>query len=429
MAADRPYQFIVFGASGFTGQYVVEEVARVAAATEGRQEQNLTWAIAGRDRNKLEKALERAADALGTPEVKSKECIICDLNDLSSLAAMCQQGSIILNCVGPYRFFGEMVVKACIENGTHCIDISGEPQFLESMQLKYNASAAEKGIYVVGSCGFDSIPADMGVLYTRNQLKGTLTAVDSFLKLETGPKGASFHEGTWQSAIHGMSDHTNLKKLRRQFELKPLPVIGTKLKRRVGVFHSNKVNQYAIPFLGSDASVVKRTQRFLYENLQESPVQYGAYATVGGIRSVILLMVAGFFFWCFSKCKFGRKLMIKYPEFFSCGYFTKEGPTKGQMEETSFSMTFFGEGYQEGQDPQKGKPSLKICTRVKGPEPGYVATSMAMVQAAITILWEQKLIPKRGGVYTPGAIFSKSTLIERLTKRGIEFTVISKPEA
>ncbi|XP_051867624.1 saccharopine dehydrogenase-like oxidoreductase [Pristis pectinata] len=427
MAAARPYKLIVFGASGFTGQYVVEEVARVAAADEGSEP--LTWAVAGRNRGKLEQALGRAADALGTPEIKSKECIICDINDPSSLAAMCQQGSVILNCVGPYRFFGEPVVKACIENGTHYVDISGEPQFLEGMQLKYDKEAAEKGVYVVGSCGFDSIPADMGILYTRDQLKGTLTAVDSFLVLETGPEGASFHDGTWQSAIHGMSDQAKLRKLRRQFGFKPLPIIGTKLIRRNGVFHSNKMNQYAIPFLGSDASVVKRTQRYLYEDLQESPIQYGAYAAVGGIGSVIMLMLAGFFFWCFTKCKLGRNLMIKYPEFFSCGYFTKQGPTKQQMEGTSFSLTFFGEGYNEGQDPQKGKPSVKICTRVKGPEPGYIATSMAMVQAAVTILWEQKSLPKRGGVYTPGAVFSKTTLTERLNKRGIEFTVISKPEA
>ncbi|XP_069786968.1 saccharopine dehydrogenase-like oxidoreductase [Narcine bancroftii] len=425
MASSRPYQLIVFGASGFTGKYVVEEVARVAAEAE----EPLTWAVAGRNRDRLEQTLERAAGVLGTPEVKSKECIICDINDPSSLASMCQQGMVILNCVGPYRFFGEPVVKACVENGTHCIDISGEPQFLEGMQLKYDEEAAVKGVYVVGSCGFDSIPADLGVLYTRNQLKGILTAVDSFMIFEPGPEGASFHDGTWQSAIYGISDQDNLRKLRRQFGFKPLPIIGTKLRRRNGVFHSDKMNQYAIPFPGSDASVVKRTQRYLYENLQESPVQYGAYTAVGGIGSVIMLMLVGFFFWCFTKCRLGRKLLIKYPEFFSCGYFTKQGPTEQQMEGSSFSFTFFGEGYKEDQDPQKGKPSVKICTRVRGPEPGYVATSIAMVQAAVTILWEKKSLPNRGGVYTPGAAFSKTTLTERLNKRGIEFMVISKPEA
>ncbi|GCB77166.1 saccharopine dehydrogenase a, tandem duplicate 1 [Scyliorhinus torazame] len=427
MAAGRPYDLIIFGASGFTGQFVVEETARVAS--EAAAQRALSWTVAGRNRTKLEEVLGRAASALGIPELKSKEYIICDINDPLSLDAMCQQGSVILNCVGPYRFFGEPVVKACIENGTHCVDVSGEPQFLEGMQLKYDQQAAEKGVYIVGSCGLDSIPADMGILYTRNQLKGTLTAVESFLLLKTGPEGASFHDGTWQSAVHGMSDQDNLRKLRRQFGHKPLPVIGTKLRRRGSVFYSNIMNQYAIPFMGSDASVVKRTQRYLHENLKESPVQYGAYAAVGGMGSVILLMIAGFFFWCFTRCRLGRKLLIKYPEFFSAGYFTRQGPTKKQMEGTSFSMTFFGEGYQEGQNPQQGQPSVKICTQVKGPEPGYIATPIALVQAAVTILWEHKSLPNRGGVYSPGAAFSKTTLIERLNKHGIEFTVISKPEA
>ncbi|KAG7254445.1 hypothetical protein CRUP_021035 [Coryphaenoides rupestris] len=68
--------------------------------------------------------------------------------------------------------------------GAHCLDISGEPQFLESMQLNYHSQAAERGVYIVGSCGFDSIPADMGVLYTRDQFRGTLTAVESFLRFK-----------------------------------------------------------------------------------------------------------------------------------------------------------------------------------------------------------------------------------------------------
>ncbi|XP_078085647.1 saccharopine dehydrogenase-like oxidoreductase [Mustelus asterias] len=427
MASRRPYDLIIFGASGFTGQFVVEETARVAS--EADSPRALSWTVAGRNRTKLEEVLGRAASALGAPELKSKECIICDINDPLSIEAMCQQGSVILNCVGPYRFFGEPVVKACIESGTHCVDVSGEPQFLEGMQLKYDQQAAEKGVYIVGSCGFDSIPADMGILYTRGQLKGILTAVESFLLVKSGPEGASFHDGTWQSAVHGMSDQENLRKLRKQFGHKPLPVIGAKLSRRGSVFYSNIMNQYAIPFIGSDPSVVKRTQRYLHENLKESPVQYGAYAAAGGLGSVILLMIAGFFFWCFTSCRWGRKLLIKYPEFFSAGYFTQQGPTKKQMEGTSFSMTFLGEGYQEGQDPQQGQPTVKICTQVKGPEPGYVATPIAMVQAAVTILWEQKSLPNQGGVYSPGAAFSKTTLIERLNKHGIEFNVISKPEA
>ncbi|XP_020643666.2 saccharopine dehydrogenase-like oxidoreductase [Pogona vitticeps] len=427
MATGRPFQLVVFGASGFTGQYVVQEVARVAAEDELRG--SLSWAVAGRDRQKLQAVLDKAVAKLGKTELKSEVGIIlCDVSDPTSLANMAKQTSIVLSCVGPYRFFGEPVVKACIENGASFIDISGEPQFLEGMYLNYNDKAAEKGVYIIGSCGFDSIPADMGVLYTRDNLKGTLTAVESFLTIKSGPEGSSIHDGTWKSAIYGLADQDNLKKIRRQIGHKPLPVTGAKLKKRGAVFYSDELKQYSIPFMGSDVSVVKRTQRYLHSQ-QEIPVQYAAYTTVGGIGSVIKLMFAGLLFLMLVKFNFGRKLLIKYPEFFSGGYFTKKGPTEKQMEESSFEMTFFGEGYSTGQDPQQGKPNVKICTQVKGPEAGYVATPIAMVQAAVALLMDKSSLPKKGGVYTPGAAFAKTKLIDRLNKHGIEFSVISKPEA
>ncbi|KAK1171874.1 saccharopine dehydrogenase-like oxidoreductase [Acipenser oxyrinchus oxyrinchus] len=426
-STNRVYQLVIFGASGFTGQFVVEEVARNSA--EGPKG-TLKWAVAGRNRQKLQQVLDQAAEHLGKPELKSEvDIIIADVGEPDSLASMSKQASIVLNCVGPYRFFGEPVVKACVENGAHCIDISGEPQFLEGMQLNYNSQAAKNGVYVIGSCGFDSIPADMGVLYTKDQFKGTLTAIESFLSVNTGPEGGSIHDGTWQSAVYGFADQDKLRSLRKKLGHKPLPVVGAKLKRRGAVFYSDEVKQYAVPFMGSDPSVVKRTQRYLCDELEESPVQYSAFAAVGGVCSVIKLMFAGMLFWLFVKTSFGRNLLIKYPEWFSFGYFTKDGPTRKQMEGCSFSMTFFGQGYSQGQDPQQGKPNLKICTQVKGPEAGYVATPIVMVQAAITLLNESKSLPKEGGVYTPGAAFCKTSLIERLNKHGVVFSVISKPEA
>uniref|UniRef100_A0A8V0XZS5 Saccharopine dehydrogenase-like oxidoreductase n=1 Tax=Gallus gallus TaxID=9031 RepID=A0A8V0XZS5_CHICK len=430
-AAERPYELVVFGASGFTGQFVVEEVARTASGGELRGP--LRWAVAGRSRNKLQEVLERAAERLGKtalgPEVG---VLLCDVGDPASLAAMAKQTRVVLNCVGPYRFFGEPVVKACVENGASCIDISGEPQFLEGMYLKYNEKAAEKKVYVIGSCGFDSIPADMGVLYTRDKLKvgraSTLTAVESFLTVKTGPEGSCIHDGTWKSAVYGLADQDNLKALRKKIGYSPVPVVGAKLKRRGLVFYSQEFKQYSIPFMGSDVSVVKRSQRYLHSQLQETPVQYGAYVTVGGLGSVMKLMFAGILFLLLVKFSFGRKLLTKYPEFFSAGRFTKKGPTQKQMDGTSFTMTFFGEGYSEGQDPQSGKPNVKICTQVKGPEPGYVATPIAMVQAAVALLEDSAHLPKEGGVYSPGAAFSKTKLIDRLSKRGVEFSVISQPE-
>ncbi|XP_077139291.1 saccharopine dehydrogenase-like oxidoreductase isoform X4 [Ranitomeya variabilis] len=367
-ASSRPYQIVVFGASGFTGQFVVEEVAR-AADGEDYRGQELRWAVAGRSKKKLEDVLSWAADRMGKPQLKSIDILISDVSDEASLAEMCKKASVVLDCVGPYRFYGEAVVKACIENGAHFLDISGEPKFLESMQMKYDSQAADSGVYVVGSSGFDSIPADLGVLFTRNSMQGTLTAVEGFLSLKSGPEGTCLNEGTWQSAIHEAKDQANLKNFRKQLALKPLPVIGKRLKSRGAIFYSNEVQKYSIPFPGSDAAVVERTQRYLYENLQETPIA-----------------------------------------------------------ESSFSITFFGEGYSQGTDPQQEKPNVKICTQVSGPEIGYVTTPITMVQAGMTILKEPESLPKSGGVYTPGAAFSKTKLIDRLNKAGIHFTVLSQME-
>ncbi|XP_029352229.1 saccharopine dehydrogenase-like oxidoreductase isoform X1 [Echeneis naucrates] len=420
----RPYHLIVFGATGFTGQFVVDEVARYAAETAG--DSALKWAVAGRSRQRLEAALERAAGRLSMPELRTDtEIIVADVSDEESLAIMCQQGVVILNCVGPYRFHGEPVVKACIENGAHYVDICGEPQFLERMQLEYHTKALDRGVYVIGSCGFDSIPADLGILYTQRQFRGTLTAVESFLQISSGSEGFCGHDTTWQSAVHGFADSSSLRRLRKKFGHKPLPVVG--VKKRGYVFFSKEIEQYTIPFMGSDPSVVKRTQRFLYEEEHQSPVQYSAYIGVGGLFSIVKLFCGGLLFWFMVKFSLGRKLLTRFPSFFSFGLFSKAGPTMKQIEDTCFSLTFFGEGYSEGTDPSEGTPNAKICTQVIGAEPGYVATVSAVVQAAVTVLNEVHSLPRRGGVYTPGAAFYKTSLIDRLQNHSIKFSVRNWP--
>ncbi|KAI4801473.1 hypothetical protein KUCAC02_019368 [Chaenocephalus aceratus] len=398
VTSSRPYHIIIFGATGFTGQFVVEEVARCAA--ESPDGSRLKWAVAGRSRQRLGDVLTKAAERLSMPELRTDiEIIVADVSIEESLAIMCQQGLVILNCVGPYRFFGEPVVKACVENGAHYLDICGEPQFLERMQLEYHTKALDKGVYVIGSCGFDSIPADLGILYTQRQFKGTLTAVEGFLNITSGPAGSSGHDATWQSAVHGFADSGSLRQLRKKFGQKPLPVVGAKVKKRGFVFFSKEMEQYAIPFMGSDPSVVRRTQRHFYEEDHQSPVQYTAYPgqeTPHHVSIVLLLWL-----------------------------FTKSGPTMKQIEDTCFSLTFFGEGYSEGTDPAQGRPNTKICTQVIGAEPGYVATVSAIVQAALTLLNELHSLPRRGGVYTPGAAFHKTSLIERLQNHSIKFSVKS----
>uniref|UniRef100_A0A8C7L9T1 Saccharopine dehydrogenase-like oxidoreductase n=1 Tax=Oncorhynchus kisutch TaxID=8019 RepID=A0A8C7L9T1_ONCKI len=407
VTSTRPYHIIIFGASGFTGQFVVEEVAR--SAFEGPSG-SLKWALAGRSRQRLEGVLNQAAETLRKPELRTEvEIIVADVSQADSLAIMCQQGLVVLNCVGPYRFYGEPVVKACIENGAHCVDICGEPQVVGSVVTQHRHIKCP-------SLWLNSVMYNNPVSYL---LTGTLTAVESFLTIHTGPEGGCAHDGTWQSAIYGFADSGSLRKLRKKFGHQPLPVVGATVKKR----YCKEIDQYAIPFMGSDPSVVRRSQRFLYEGHQELPVQYSAYVGVGGVWSLIKMFCGGLLFWFLGKFGLGRKLLITFPEFFSFGVFTKAGPSRKQMEGTSFSLTFFGEGYAEGLDPSQGRPNARICTQIHGAEPGYVATPVAMVQAAITVLNEPQFLPIKGGVYSPGAAFARTTLIDRLNRHGLVFSV------
>ena len=106
--------------------------------------------------------------------------IVADVSDNDSLRRMAAQGNVIVNCVGPYRFYGEVVVKACLAEGASHVDISGELQFLEKMQIVYHREAEEKGIYVVGACGYDSVPGDCGVVYLQQKFDGMILRIFNF---------------------------------------------------------------------------------------------------------------------------------------------------------------------------------------------------------------------------------------------------------
>jgi short subunit dehydrogenase-like uncharacterized protein len=162
---DRPYDLVVFGASGFTGKFVAERVARRS------RQGSLSWAVGGRNPAKLQKVLEDVSSNTGVSP-SEVGIIKADVNDDSSIRQMCRSSKVLLNCVGPYRFYGEPVVKACVEEKCDYVDICGEPQFLEAMQLKYDEHARDNGVHIVGSCAFDSIPADLGLLFAKETFPG-----------------------------------------------------------------------------------------------------------------------------------------------------------------------------------------------------------------------------------------------------------------
>jgi short subunit dehydrogenase-like uncharacterized protein len=417
------YDLVIFGASGFTGQFVVEFLAK---ALKRENDTSTTWAISGRNEKKLQAVLAAATKAIGSDLTKTP-IIICDTNSDQSVFEMASKAKVVLNCVGPYRFHGEQVVSACVKAGTNHVDISGEPEYLEKMQLKFNNEARSKGIYIVGACGFDSIPADMGQMVVTDAMEGDVNSIETFLTVATPDlPGPVINFATFQSAIHGFANAYQLKDIRKQLYPQRLPSLSPRLKFRGNVFWSEEMNAYCMPFPGSDRSIMMRTQRAMYDNDKERPAQIQSYFTVGSFFGIVMIMLAGMMFGTLAKFKFGRTLLETFPKFFSFGAVSRDGPSKEMADNTNFEMTLIGKGWREKAAMHDSKPDREVIAKVSGKNVGYGATCEMIVQSALVILKEKSRMPLGGGVLSPGYAFAKTSLVERLTAAGVPFAASTR---
>lgn len=133
------------------------------------------------------------------------------------------------------------MIKACIEAGTHYVDISGEALFIEEMQLKYHEAAKAKGVYVISACGFDSIPNELGAVHFERKFEGQVNSLESYLQISVdggffGCEGALVNYGTWKSAIRSFSRRDDLAKLRKGLKETPIPEVKPELENRLVIY-------------------------------------------------------------------------------------------------------------------------------------------------------------------------------------------------
>src|SRR6185295_18879029 len=162
VTASRTYDVVLFGASGFTGGLTAHYLLSAAA------KRPLRWALAGRNREKL--AAVRAQLAQIDARAAQIEILAADASDATALRAMAQSTRVVATTVGPYIKHGEPLVRACAEAGTHYVDLTGEPEFVDRMIERYHATAARNRAKIVNSCGFDSVPHDLGAYFAVQQL-------------------------------------------------------------------------------------------------------------------------------------------------------------------------------------------------------------------------------------------------------------------
>lgn len=226
MANQDRLDVVIFGATGFTGKYTVLKAIKLLA--------NMRWAVAGRNEAKLAAMLKEIGTKAET-DLRAIPIIVADIEDDASLQKMCERAKVVVNCCGPYRWYGEAVVKSCINAGTHHVDVSGEPQYMERMQLEYNDLARAKGVYVVSACGFDSIPADMGTVFFEKHFDGTVNSIETYMAswIKGGSTGGALvHYGTWESAVYGLAHANELRGLRSKLFKERLPALEPKQKNR-----------------------------------------------------------------------------------------------------------------------------------------------------------------------------------------------------
>ena len=271
----RTYDLVVFGATGFTGSLTAEYLA-LQAPKKAR------WALAGRSRSKLE-ALRDHLAALN-PACAELPLLVVESDDAAALAAVAASTKVIITTIGPYLKYGEPLVRACAEAGTHYCDLTGEPEFVDSMWLKYHETAKRSGAKLVHCCGFDSIPHDLGAYFTVLQLPAeNAIRVRGFVKA-----GGEFSGGTLHSAVNQFSrlaQYAKVKSARKKRDEWPLDrKIGGVLGR---VRYLPELGSWTAPMPTIDPQVVLRSAAALER--YGPAFRYGHFIQMKTLSSILML--------------------------------------------------------------------------------------------------------------------------------------------
>ena len=195
MSDEKEFDVVFLGATGFTGQLLVEYVYNRYGLTS-----DLKWAIAGRNQNKLESVARNVAG----DDADSIPLIVTDSNSESSVTDLAQRTRVVCTTVGPYAMYGNELVKACAINGTHYCDLTGEVQWMRRMIDLYETTAQSTGAKIVHTCGFDSIPSDLGVHFAQAEMQKNHGTYAREVKCRIGETKGGMSGGTVASMMNMM---------------------------------------------------------------------------------------------------------------------------------------------------------------------------------------------------------------------------------
>ncbi len=387
---DREHDIVLFGATGFTGELTAEYLAAHAPATT-------RWALAGRSADKLVRVRARVAEI--NPACAEPALIEADVGDAAAMRALAESASVVITTVGPYIEYGEAVVAACAAAGTDYVDLTGEPEFVDLMWLRYHERAVASGARLVHSCGFDSIPYDLGALFTVSQLpEGVPIKLQGYVSASGRLSG-----GTYRSAIEIMGRLGPASKLAGQRRRHERKLEGRQVRGVTGPpGRSEFGGGWAVPLPTIDPVTVLRSARAL--DRYGPDFSYSHFAVVKHLPVLAGLTAGAGAAVALAQLGPTRDLLLKLaPD-------AGAGPSEQQRAKSWFRVRFAGEG--------GGK---RILTEVTGGDPGYGETSKMLAEAALCLAHDE--LPQRSGQLTP-AVAMGDALIGRLRAAGIGFTVI-----
>ena len=407
------YDLIVFGATGFTGKLVVEYLLK----NYGIRNSKFTWAIAGRNETKLEELNEAFIHINKRPV--DIDTFVVDSFDSNSLDILTSSCKIIISTVGPYLKYGLPLVKSCIKNKTNYCDITGEVPFIrESIDL-FHKEAKKNECRIIHSCGFDSLPSDLGVLLLqRNSLDKYDELCDEVNLFVQGIKG-SLSGGTVASMRNLMKYielHPDRKDMYKSpFSLNPIWENNNHVEQPAlnSIRWDKREKKWICPFLmaGINTRVVRRTNAiadFSYgENFTYNEMMSYKQGLYGFLKALTMLTTLGLLQASIkSKILFQilKNMVLPKPG---------EGPSENKMKDGFFTMKLIGY--------INNVPKISV-TIAGDSDPGYSATAKMLTESALSMLLDRDKIPKSYGVLTPASGIGL-TLIDRLNDKNISFTV------
>jgi len=403
MANQRKYDIIVWGASGFTGRLVAAYLFEQYGVNNA-----IKWAMAGRNQAKLEKVRAAVAN-------DSVPLVIADSQDMASLDKMTQSATVICTTVGPYAKYGDKLVEACIKNQTHYCDLAGEVQWMRRMIDKHHETAKANGTKIVHTCGFDSIPSDMGVYFMQQEaIKQTgkpAQKIEMRVKAMKGGMSGGTYASMSQMKEEAEKDKSIYGILADPYCLNPVGErSGPDKKDLMKVVYDETAKSWIMPFVmaGINTRVVRRSNAlanypygkdFQYDEAMLTGNGIGGRMkglATAGVMGVVMMAKPG------TLLKRGVDKLLPEPG---------EGPNAKERKNGFYNLLFTA-SLADG-----SMASGKVTGDM---DPGYGSTAKMLAESAICLAVDD--IPDVSGMLTPAFAMGDALLKRLQDNAGLTFS-------